>query len=163
MRVEWSTQQKNKKWQVGCSFSSPFSGEDLRAMLESALKFVAPPAPPVDKSASKEQVMDPFLSGSAGERRGAVRRKRSSVAVFVSRSEGAREIEGAVVERSLSGLGIVVPAPFTRGTTLRVRIQHGNVASVTALVRNCRQQGKQWILGCQFTQQPPANVIMLLG
>jgi hypothetical protein len=159
-RVEWSTQQKNKKWQVGCSFFSPLSAEDLRALLDSARTFV--PAPVPAKPIASE-IVDPFVAGSAGERRSAVRHERSSVAVFLSRSEGARAIEGAVVERSLTGLGILVPAPFTRGTVLKLRIQHSDVAAISVLVRNCRQHGKQWFLGCQFTQAPPANVIMLLG
>src|SRR6516225_5637896 len=115
-RVEWSTQQKNKKWQVGCSFFSPLSAEDLRALLDSARTFV--PAPVPAKPIASE-IVDPFVAGSAGERRSAVRHERSSVAVFLSRSEGARAIEGAVVERSLTGLGILVPAPFTRGTVLK--------------------------------------------
>jgi PilZ domain len=163
LRVEWSTQQKNKKWQVGCSFSCPLSEDDLKALLESARKFVPPAAAPVEPVTKETAVVDPFLAGSAGERRGSVRRKRSSVTVFVSRSEGAREIEGAVVERSLSGLGIMVPAPFTRGSVLRVRLQHANVPPFQVQVRNCRQQGKQWILGCHFTQTPPANVMLFLG
>jgi hypothetical protein len=163
LRVERATPQKNNKWQVGCSFSTPYSEDELEALLESARRgegraMMSPG--PVESAAP----VDPFIMGSAGERRKSIRRKRSSVAVFVSRAEGrGLEIPGSIVERSLTGLGIVVSMAFPRGTALKVRLQHGNVAALQVQVRNCRQQEKQWFLGCQFTQTPPANVFMLLG
>jgi hypothetical protein len=162
MRVQRSTPQKNNKWQVGCCFSTPFSEEELQALMESARRgegrSVSPG--PIDSPVP----VDPFIMGSAGERRKSPRRKRSSVAVFVSRAEGrGLEIPASIVERSLTGVGIVAPMAFPRGTALKIRLQHGNVQALQVQVRNCRQQEKQWFLGCQFTQTPPANVFMLLG
>jgi len=156
MRVERCRQENDDKWQVGCSFSSPFTREDLQPLLEFARsregKTIRPPT-----------IVDPFIKGSASERRKSVRRKLSSVAVVVSRAGNGPEVPGTIVERSLSGLGIVVSSPFTRGTLLKVRLQHDNVRSLQVKVRNCRQEDNEWYLGCIFTQTPPASVFMLLG
>jgi hypothetical protein len=47
--------------------------------------------------------------------------------------------------------------------TVRPRDAHANIPSVQVEVRNCRQKGKEWFLGCHFLHSPPANVLMLLG
>lgn len=69
------------------------------------------------------------------------------------------------MDRSLKGLGILIDRPFTRGTVLNVRPKdaHEKTPSVQVEVRNCRQKGKQWLLGCHFLSAPPANVLMHLG
>ena len=156
MRVERCRREKNNKWQVGCSFSNPISREDLRALLELARKGEG-------KTIRQTTIIDPFIKAGASERRKSVRRQLSSLAVFVSRAGNGPEVPGTIVERSQSGLGIVVPSPFARGTSLKVRLQHDHVQSLHVKVRNCRAQDKQWFLGCLFTRTPPASVFMLLG
>ena len=85
--------------------------------------------------------------------------------VSLCRADGGTPVEGSVVDRSLKGLGILSPRPFTRGTLLNVRPlgAHEQTSTVQVQVRNCRQKSKQWFLGCHFQQTPPANVLMLLG
>jgi len=156
LRVERCRREKNNKWQVGCSFSNPISREDLQALLELARRGEG-------KTIRQPTIVDPLIKASASERRKSVRRQLSSVAVFVSRAGNGPDVPGTIVERSHSGLGIVVPSPFTRGTTLKVRLQHDAVRSLDVKVRNCRHQDKQWFLGCLFTRTPPATVFMLLG
>ena len=109
---------------------------------------------------------DVVSSGKYGDTITGVVAPLAKQAVLVRGGGGALsrlEIPGAIVERSLTGLGIVVPMAFPRGTSLKVRLQHGNVSSLQVQVRHCRHQENQWFLGCQFTQSPPANVLMLLG
>jgi hypothetical protein len=50
------------------------------------------------------------------------------------------------------------------GTWWKVRPRDGDHGmAVQVQVRNCRQQGKQWHIGCQFRSTPAANVLMLFG
>ncbi len=109
--------------------------------------------------------MDPFLVGSASEKRSLLRRGGLSVPVTLCRAAGGTPIAACVVDRSLKGLGVLVDRPFTRGSLLTVRPNgsHAKTISVQIEVRNCRQKGNQWLLGCHFLQAPPANVLMLLG
>ncbi len=149
---------------VGCSFSSPLSAQDLQALLESSRKAAAAPAPPKEGPAKTSAPVDPFLDGSAGEKRSTARRKGLTVPVVLWREEGTR-IEGLVVDRSLRGLGILIPMSFVRGTLLKVRPRdaHDKTVSVEVEVRHCRQKGKEWFLGCQFQRTPPVNILMQLG
>jgi hypothetical protein len=170
LKAEWSSELQPVKagaptHMVGCSFTSPLSEKDLQALLESAEKAAAAPAPPKEAPAKTPAQVDPFLVGSAGEKRSLVRRGGLTVPVFLSRAEGGTPIAASVVDRSLKGLGILLDLPFTRGTLLRVRPRdaHEKTPSIQVQVRNCRQKGKQWFLGCHFPHTPPSNVLMLLG
>jgi hypothetical protein len=71
--------------------------------------------------------------------------------------------EAQVVDRSLGGLGIVVPLSFARGTYLKVQPRDVREKTVQVEVRNCRRQGRQWLIGCHFPDTPPADLLMLLG
>jgi hypothetical protein len=148
---------------MGCAFTSPLTEKDLKALLESAKKALT--APPREASAKTPAHVDPFLVGSADEKRSLVRRGGLTVPVILYRAERGTPVEASVVDRSLKGLGILSHLPFTRGTLLNVRPRnaHEKTPAVQVQVRNCRQKGKQWLVGCHFPHTPPANVLMLLG
>jgi hypothetical protein len=84
---------------------------------------------------------------------------------MLTRTAGGTAVEGAVVDRSLIGLGILARAPFARGTSLQVRPRdtREKVAAVEVHVSNCRQKGKQWHIGCRFVQTPSTDVLLRLG
>jgi hypothetical protein len=150
---------------VGCSFSSPLTEKDLQALLASVKKAAAAPASPIQASGKMPAKVDPFLVGSASEKRSVPRRGGLTVRVLLWRAEGDTPIEATVVECSLKGLGILIPRSFTRGALLHVRPRdtHGKTPSVAVQVRNCRPKGNQWIVGCHFLHTPPANLLLLLG
>jgi hypothetical protein len=170
LQADWSSELQpsgagTPTYLVGCSFTSPLREQDLKALLASAKNVTAAPAPPREAPANTPARLDPFLVGSASEKRSVPRRGGLTVRVLLCRAEGGTPIEAAVIDRSLKGLGILVHRSFTRGTLLKVRPRdaHEKTLSVQVAVRNCRQKGKQWFLGCRFLQTPPANVLMLLG
>ncbi len=158
-----STSTGTSTYLLGCAFTSPLLQKDLKVLLEAA-KNVAT-LRPKDKPTTAAVEVDPFVMGSAHEKRSLVRRAGMTVPVVLCRADGGTRVEGSVVDRSLKGLGILSNLPFTRSTLLQVRPRnaHEKTPSVHVQVRNCRQKGKQWLLGCQFTQPPTANVLMLFG
>ena len=167
LQAEWSREVEPAKagtpaYMVGCSFTSPLSERDLKALL-TAVKNA--PAPAKEAPVKAPARMDPFLVGSASEKRSMLRRGGLTVPVTLCRAAGGTPIAASVVDRSLKGLGVLVDRPFTRGSVLTVRPHggHAKTLSVQIDVRNCRQKGNQWLLGCHFLQPPPANVLMLLG
>ncbi len=150
---------------VGCSFTSPLGETDLKALLTSVKNTPAAFVPPKDVPVKTQALVDPFLVGSASEKRSMRRREGLTVRVVLCRVEGGMPVEASVVDRSLKGLGILIHRPFTRGTMLNVRPRdaHEKTCSVQVQVRNCRQKGKQWLVGCHFLHAPPTEVLMLLG
>lgn len=148
---------------MGCAFTSPVLEEDLQALLEKAKK--AATLPKAKAVAAAPAAADPFLAGSAHEKRSMVRRAGLTVPVVLCRASGGTPIEAAVVDRSLKGLGILTDVHFARGSFLHVRLKDARerAASVEVQVRNCRQRGKQWLVGCHFPQSPPAHVIIQFG
>jgi hypothetical protein len=168
LQAAWSSELKPSEtptYVVGCSFTSPLTDKDLQVLLESAKKAAAAPSPTRAAPAKTPVQVDPFLVGSAGEKRSVARRGGLTVPVVLCRAGGGTPIDASVVDRSLKGLGILIRVPLTRGTLLNVRVRdaHEKTPSVQVQVRGCRQKGKQWLVGCHFPHTPPANVLMLLG
>jgi len=162
LRAEWAKQQSDSAWLLGCSFTSPLTEKETQAFLVAAQKAAQQrPQTPTEKA----QTFDPFVVGSVKERRGAPRRGGLSIPVLVWRSEGGPRLQGAVADRSLTGLGILMRAPFASGTQLTVRPASADekTPSVKVQVRTCRQKGTQWLVGCQFIQSPPTNILLLFG
>jgi PilZ domain len=170
LKAEWSSELKPTEagiptYLMGCSFISPLLDKDLKALLASVKNSTAAPAPPKEAPAKTPARLDPFLVGSASEKRSLLRRGGLAVRVVLCRTARDTPVEASVVDRSLKGLGILIHRPFTRGTLLNVRPRdaHEKTSSVQVEVRNCRQKGKQWLLGCHFLHTPPANVLIHLG
>lgn len=167
LKAEWAKQQSGNKWLLGCSFTCALTDPEIQAFLLAAKKAAEPEAAakPVRSTPREKAAPDPFVSGSARERRTAPRRAGRSVPVLLCRGEGDRRIEGFVADRSLTGLGILLRVPFARGTqlTIRPRNSHEKTLGVQVQVRSCRQKGDQFLIGCQFVGSPPANVLLLFG
>lgn len=170
LQTEWSREQPTNagapaRFLMGCSFTTPLQEVELQALLEAARKAAAAPAPVKATPVKAPVQADPFLAGSALEKRSHVRRGGVIVPVTLCRADGGPLVDAAVVDRSLQGLGILSRVPMARGTWLKVRPRdaHDKAIAVQVQVRNCRQQGKQWQIGCQFRNTPPANVLMLFG
>ena len=170
LQAQWckelpATANGKPAYRVGCGFVSPLSDQDLQTVLALPQTTAATPEPPKENRVKARRPKDPWLLGSRSEKRAAVRRGGASVRVTLYCSERDHRVEASVVDRSLKGLGILANQPFTRGTLLMVRPHdaRGSDCSVAVEVRNCRQKGKEWIIGCRFLRTPSSNILMLLG
>jgi hypothetical protein len=110
---------------------------------------------------------DPFVYGSATEKRSALRRRGNPVKVELSDAEATQEpTEAWVVDRSVGGLCLQVDkGPVPVGTILSVRVSGASrgVPWTQVEVRSCREEGKVWELGCQFLKTPAWSVLLLFG
>jgi hypothetical protein len=109
---------------------------------------------------------DPFVAGSASERRHSNRRKGITVPIALADAEGKDEPIIAVVhDRSMGGLGILADQAFAAGVLLKVRPMNAPLTTpwVDVEVKNCEPQGSRWHLGCSFLQTPPWGVLLLFG
>jgi hypothetical protein len=122
-----------------------------------------PSAPPEEK---QDQKFDPFVHGSANEKRVAHRRSGNPVQILISDAEATRTPElGWVLDRSVGGLCLSVNAEVKPGSILSLRACHApeSIAWSQIEVRTCRQEGSAWELGCQFVRTPSWNVLLLFG
>src|SRR5205807_1624549 len=98
------------------------------------------------------------------ERRSSLRRPGNPVAVLVASAQASTQPwEGWVIDRSRGGLRLAVPKPMAVGTLLKVRTTHDPECApwVQLRVQRCRPRDGVWVLGCQFVQLPPINVLLL--
>ncbi len=103
---------------------------------------------------------------SFSNRRNTVRREGQPVKIHVSSPAFRNKMDsGYVLDRSTGGLRIALPAAVTPGSTMQVRADNApdSVPWVTVVVRNCRNTGRHFELGCEFDQTPPWNVLLLFG
>jgi hypothetical protein len=106
---------------------------------------------------------DPFVSGSALEKRQAMRRQGGQVALLITDGDGKTH-RGWVLDRSATGMRIEVNDALKVGATLRVRPAEASAVPWTEVeVRSCQAMDKVWALGCQFRRVPPYSVLMLFG
>jgi hypothetical protein len=109
---------------------------------------------------------DPFIHGSASERRTSLRRTGKPVKVYVSDAEGkAKPVEGWVVDRSMGGLCLSVYQPVPVRTTLTVRTvtAPSDTPWVQVEVKRCQVQEDRWELGCQFLCKPAWAILLQFG
>jgi len=103
---------------------------------------------------------------SFSNRRNNHRREGKPVKIQVSSPAFRNKTDcGYVLDRSTSGLRIALPGAVTPGSTMQVRAENApdTVPWVTVVVRNCRNAGRHFELGCEFDQTPPWNVLLLFG
>jgi hypothetical protein len=103
---------------------------------------------------------------SYSDRRGTIRREGRPVRVLVTSPAFKGEVStGYVLDRSTGGLRLALTAAVATGMTLQVRADNApdNTPWVTVLVRNCRNAGQHYELGCEFDKTPPWNVLLLFG
>ena len=117
--------------------------------------------PPPSRSSSWEIPQTSF-----GERRTSLRREGHAVKVLLSSPTFKKGVDsGYVVDRSTTGLRIAMGIAMAPGSTMQVRAHNApdTIPWITVLVRNCRNAGQHYEIGCEFDKAPPWNVLLLFG
>jgi hypothetical protein len=123
-------------------------------------------APSTASGRASHPQYDPFVDGSALERRTALRRKGNPVLVHISDAEAkAKPTTGWVMDRSTTGLCLQVEEAMAVRTILCVRAGDAPKGTIWIQieVKNCRQKGNSWEIGCEFVQPPPWGIMLLFG
>ena len=117
-----------------------------------------PPRPPVATMASTDSTL------SFSERRAAPRRWGDPIQVLIWDEIVAGEpIRGWVANRSAGGLGLSAPQAALEGALLSVRIAIApeSIPVTRVQVKSCTPATGRWILGCQFLETPPREVLLM--
>jgi len=103
---------------------------------------------------------DPQLA----KRGAASRRRGGAVEVLIRPKRSEQAIPGSVFDRSAGGLGLTAARQFPRGTRLLVKPTETPLAPwVEMEVRNTTKLEHEWLLGCQFVEPPPYDVLVAFG
>jgi hypothetical protein len=127
---------------------------------------LAPASPSPDGPA---EAVDPFTVGSTTEQRKAFRRKGNPIEIFFTpKEEPSSNARGYVLDRSISGLKLMIPKAVATGAILSVRPTNVSpmVPWVEVEVRNCvpsTTQPGEFDVGCRFVKAPPYPVLLLFG
>ncbi len=122
----------------------------------------SPPSPAKPES----KPPDPFMHGSATEKRSSPRRGGNPVEVLISDADRKAEpITGWVINRSMGGLCMALSDPLAVETILSVRPRSasGITPWVQVEVRSCRQISSGWEVGCRFLRTPQWSVLLMFG
>jgi len=121
----------------------------------SAFQAVAPPATFSEREMTR-----------ADERRRTMRRGGLPTPIQIADPKDSRKMaEGFVLDRSSGGLRVAVQKPLPTGGRVQVRPQHApdNTPWVTVIIRNCREVGDYFEVGCQFEGDLPWNLLLQFG
>ena len=122
---------------------------------------VLPPPPDPDRGREWERPESSFA-----DRRTTSRREGAPVQIVVSASSlRSGPEEGYVLDRSTGGLRIALSVAVAPGSMIQVRATNAPDTTpwVSLVVRNCRDAGQHFELGCEFERTPPWNVLLLFG
>jgi hypothetical protein len=99
------------------------------------------------------------------ERRASPRRQQHKVRVQVRTPRQARGVAGWVIDRSRSGLCLLLEEDVKVGATVKVRPTAAPDKSdwVSVVVKNRRRREKGYVLGCKFVLVPPLVTLLLFG
>jgi hypothetical protein len=127
-----------------------------------------PPVPVIHKmdALSNTPAGDAFHRRGMSEKRGAFRRRDNAVEVYVSDAERTTEpVRGWVIDRSTTGLGVILKKPASEGSVLTIRPAAAprDVPWLQIEVRSCEARGKRWRLGCRFINSPSWSVLLMFG
>jgi hypothetical protein len=119
--------------------------------------------PKTPKLASSKE--EPAPAG-ANERRVALRRGGHPVTVDIHDPEEKQPSQqGWVVDRSISGLCLMVPNALPAGSFWKIR--PCNAPQTTPPVRmevvSCTPDGAEWKLGCRFEKTPNYAILLMFG
>ena len=110
--------------------------------------------------------IDAFTKGGAGERRRSARRGGPAIEVLVA-DENDKENPrfGWVTDRSTNGLCLLLSEPVQKGTVLHILPNNATPTTPWSevQVKNCRQNGTDWEVGCEWVQVPPWGVMLQFG
>ena len=103
---------------------------------------------------------DPFTAGSVTEQRESLRRQGHAVSVAV-----AEVGQGWVLDRSMGGLCLALPAPAPQGAFLKVRAANAPEGTPWAEVEvlHCQPEEGHQRVGCRFRERPRMGVLLLYG
>jgi hypothetical protein len=110
----------------------------------------------------------PFAALEVDQRdqRKSLRRTGNPVDVLIN----AADVKGAgrpgmVIDRSPRGLCLTSDAAEEVGALIRVRSTSAPATTpwIRLMVRNCRLVGRNYELGCEFIEPPPASVMLYFG
>jgi hypothetical protein len=104
--------------------------------------------------------------GDGRDKRATMRRSGHYVDVLVSDAELVQApLHAMVIDRSMRGLCIAVETGYDKGSVLNVKPTKApsSVPWVRIVVKNCRNVGNAFEIGCEFVQVPPASILMLFG
>jgi hypothetical protein len=137
-----------------------------RGFLTRRRRVVDPPAPRPTVMREGASDYDPFIHGSATEKRGALRRGGNPMPVLISDQEVKEQpYQGWILDRSTGGLCLAVGEKVQPGTIVSVRTTNAPVTIpwVQIEVKTCREVDGNWELGCRFVKVPPWSVMLLFG
>lgn len=100
------------------------------------------------------------------ERRRSTRRGGlPSSILLVEPKNRKRSMEGFVLDRSNGGLRVALEKPYPIGLNLEVRPINAPEETpwIPVIVRNCREVGDYFEVGCQFDQELPWHLLLMFG
>jgi hypothetical protein len=111
---------------------------------------------------------NPPASARADERRRAIRRGGLPTPILIvdpKAGRRAKAMEAYVLDRSTGGLRLALEKPVNVGGTLLAK--PGNAPDgfewVKVLIRNCREVGDYYEVGCQFETELELNRLLMFG
>jgi hypothetical protein len=111
--------------------------------------------------------MDPFVHGSANERRTSLRRTGKHIKVLVSNAgTDAPPEQGYIVDRSLGGICFSFPRELPENSELNIRAvdASSDCPWIKVQVKRC-EKGEEvdWEIGCQFVKTPTWASLLQFG
>lgn len=120
------------------------------------------PVPPTETPVDH----DPFLEGSAAERRASLRRRGRLIRVLIATADASATLaEGLVIDRSTGGLCLALEREIPASTVVSVRPADApaTLPWTQVEVRNGRAQPGGWEIGCAFVKTPSWGVLLHFG
>jgi len=137
-----------------------------RRRREQPRRFRGPVVPPQAPTASADWEDPPAIRPD--ERRRAIRRGGLPTPILIvdpKAGRRAKAMEAYVLDRSTGGLRLAVEKPVNVGGTLLAK--PGNAPDgfewVRVLIRNCREVGDYYEVGCQFETELELNRLLMFG
>ncbi len=100
------------------------------------------------------------------EKRRSVRRGGVPTPIVVlDPNQSRKPLDAYVLDRSTGGIRIALQKPVQIGSTVHVRPHNSteDVPWIPVLIRNCREVGDYFEIGCQFEKELPWNLLLLFG
>jgi hypothetical protein len=125
--------------------------------------------PTIESRISFEQRSQRSDGSLEADRRTATRRKGNPIEVLITDSSGGGSpVKGTVLDRSKGGVRLVVDksmAALAVGTILSVRpaTAPASVNWIQVQVRHYHPRDDGWVVGCQFVEIPPMNIVLMFG
>ena len=134
---------------------------------------LAPEKPPLDQVAETPRHIyylptpseDVIYLNKSNERRRGRRFWGNPIEVRIMAHFRPEPVRGAVVNRSTTGVALLVDDSYEAGTVIKLRavLAPKDVDWIDVEIKNCRRAGRNWVIGCQFPDPPPWKAIAWLG